>query len=109
MVELLELKGHKAPILSLAHSSQTISKALNDKKGLRKRKAVKTAICHLLSGDEEGQTRIWDLRYNSYRASHCIIAPSEAGAKEVTAVGFHPMLDTDFPSQFTQGSYPFTM
>lgn len=109
MVQLIELKGHKASVLSLAHSSQTIWKVLNDKKGFRRSKVVKTAICHLISGDEAGTTRVWDLRYSSHRASHCILAPSEAGSKEVTAVSFHPLFDTDFPSQVTEGACPFTM
>ncbi len=109
MVQLLELQGHRAPVLSLAHSSQAIVKVANDKKGLRRRKVVKSAICHLLSGDEAGTTRIWDLRCNTYRASHCVLAPNDAGAKEVTAVGFHPGFDTVFPDVLAEGSCPFTM
>lgn len=109
MVQLLELKGHKASVLSLAHSSESIGRVFSDKKSFRKSKVVKTAICHLLSGDEAGTTRIWDLRYNSHRASHCILAPSEAEVKDVTAVGFHPLFDTDFPNEVKEGSSPFTM
>ena len=120
MVQALTLKGHKSSVLSLAHSSETIS-SLNsqtNKKKKKKQSRPHSTICHLLSGDENGTTRVWDLRYNSKRASHCIVAPNDGDEREVTAVGFHPFLDVDIPVDASadtgtpdskEGSCPFTV
>ncbi len=100
MVQLLELKGHRSSVLSLAHSSKTISFLNNNTRGKSKKKqhgqsVQHNSLCHLLSGDESGQTRIWDLRCNPHRASNCIVAPNDGSGREVTAVGFHPIFDVD--------------
>mmetsp|Transcript_3293 Transcript_3293/g.3829 ORF Transcript_3293/g.3829 Transcript_3293/m.3829 type:complete len:454 (-) Transcript_3293:2-1363(-) len=96
MVHQLKLRGHKSQVLSLAHSSTTISNhQLNQKKKNISSQRHDKPLCHLISGDSSGTTRVWDLRCHSYRASHCILAPNNvvSGVKEVTAVGFHPLFD----------------
>ena len=119
MVQILQLKGHKSSVLSLAHSSDLVSSFYSNPKNRKKKqrgKNLNTTLCHLLSGDETGTTRIWDLRYNSHRASHCILAPNDGDSREVTSVSFHPLFDLDntcdgisgSPSS-EEGSCPFTV
>jgi WD40 repeat protein len=63
------LKGHKASVLCLAHSSDVhMSHHPNNT-------AVTVAAC-LLSGSEDETARLWDLRV-PLRASLCIKAPGE--------------------------------
>ena len=91
MVHQILLKGHQAPVLSLAHSST--SHATNQKRPKKPGSGGNNKPCCLLSGSEDGTTRLWDLRSSS-RAALCILAPSECAVKDVTAVGFHPIMDS---------------
>lgn len=115
MVQPSKLKGHKSPVLALAHSSDIVSSVIyqrTKKKAKTKQPGQSTSsslfLCHLLSGDETGSTRLWDLRCNTKRASHCIIAPNNGDERDVTAVGFHPLADIDNINSETE-SCPFTM
>ena len=98
MVEQFKLSGHKGPVTCLEHSSQA--------KSVNKNKVKQTneiAPSCLLSGSEDGTTRLWDFRCGN-RAALCIISP---GNEEVTAVGFHPIIDD--VSNLALGRYPFTV
>ncbi len=113
MVQASKLKGHKSPVLSLAHSSDIVSSVIyqrTKKKAKTKQQGQGSSLflCHLLSGDENGTTRLWDLRCNTKRASHCLIAPNNGDERDVTAVGFHPLADIGNINSETE-SCPFTM
>jgi len=107
MVQTLKLKGHKTSVLSLAHSSATRSFANQESKN-KQHEDQNNSLCHLLSGDESGNTRVWDLRCDSKRSSHCIIAPYDGNERDVTAVGFHPFYTTDTTGSIEQRC-PFTV
>lgn len=91
----LQLKGHKAPVLSLCHSSSIVYPSIPHTKKSQPNASTTPAPSCLLSGSEDGTARLWDLRCsNSFRASLCILAPlQQDGGNDVTAVGFHPMVD----------------
>ncbi len=100
MVTKLQLSGHKGPVTCLDHSSK---RPTTNKAKINTGSSV--SPCCLLSGSEDGTTRLWDLR-SSTRASVCIIH-----GQEVTSVGFHPIFDdgNDQLNQLSKGQYPFTM
>ena len=128
MVHQLQLKGHQAPVLCLAHSGT--SHATNSKRPKKHGNANSNANtnnvnanhqqsfhhqppCCLLSGSQDGTTRLWDLRSSS-RAALCILAPSTCAVKDVTAVGFRPIMGNRFKEEgrdLTLGScsHDFTM
>ena len=132
MVHQLQLKGHQAPVLCLAHSGT--SHATNSKRPKKHGNASSNANtnnvnanqpshqqsshnnqppCCLLSGSQDGTTRLWDLRSSS-RAALCILAPSTCAVKDVTAVGFRPIMGNRFKEEgrdLTLGScsHDFTM
>jgi len=96
------LKGHKAPVLSLAHSNESRKK----KRG-HPNNANKTIPCCLLSGSSDGTARLWDLRLSS-RAALCITTPQSFS--EVTAVSFHPNSGCGKENIKGQNKlYPFTV
>jgi hypothetical protein len=114
MIHTTTLKGHKSPVISLAHSSESFSRQRYQNISKKKKKQQNEGLhvtCHLLSGDESGTTRVWDLRQDSKRASHCIL---NNDGEEVTAVGFHPLFDNpsnvdNHLGQTNEVSCPFTM
>jgi len=78
------LRGHCAPVLCLAHSSErpvvtSPGRPLPDRPDL------------LLSGSADGTARLWDSRAG--RAALCVAVPSngDGSAAEVAAVAFHPL------------------
>lgn len=113
MVQKYELKGHKAPVTCLAHSSiapiKNGPKGGNGAHGKTTINASTPAPCCLLSGSEDGSIRLWDLRSNPSRASLCILSPHR---QEVTSVAFHPIF-TDIVEPSDTGIstyyYPFTI
>jgi len=102
-IQQIQLKGHKGPVTSLAHTSDLRKIKRNDD-------TAQQRSC-LLSGSEDGTARLWDLK-SSYRASLCIVAPtpsdSSDNGKEVTAVSFCPILGRRREgSEESDPSYPF--
>lgn len=67
-IQQVQLKGHKASVLCLAHSSEIHAPSQNQV----------TAAC-LLSGSEDATARLWDLR-TPLRASLCIKALGEVNS-----------------------------
>lgn len=107
-----QLKGHKGPVLCIAHNSTSYAthqtKSHSKKKNGRgdtgnvvaNNSARSPAHSLLLSGSEDGTARLWDLRCGN-RAAVCIVAPSGTSAQmngsgpEVTSVAFHPSVTPD--------------
>mmetsp|Transcript_11127 Transcript_11127/g.16880 ORF Transcript_11127/g.16880 Transcript_11127/m.16880 type:complete len:436 (-) Transcript_11127:83-1390(-) len=103
MVHKLKLSGHKGAVTCLSHSNSSFHGAQRKK---RKSTQNKHPSC-LLSGSEDGTSRLWDLRSGT-RASLCILSPNR---EEVTSVGFHPN-SRDFNASLDlmgHGQYPFTV
>lgn len=110
-----QLKGHKGPVLCIAHNSTSYpthrTKSHSKKKDgqgdtgnttvVANSSARSSAHSLLLSGSEDGTARLWDLRCGN-RAAVCIVAPSgvnsflgtsaqmDGSTPEVTSVAFHP-------------------
>jgi len=112
MVHKYELKGHKASVTCLAHSSivpqKNGLKAGNSAHGKTTVNSTLPAPCCLLSGSEDGSIRLWDLRSNPSQASLCVLSPKR---QEVTSVAFHPIF-TDVIEPSNAGistHYPFTI
>jgi len=91
-IHQIQLKGHKASVLSLDHSSS--------KQGTSH---TNTPICHLLSGDEAGTARLWDFR-TGVRAALCMMVPDD-GPQEVNSVAFSP---PPSKSDVSTGNNPFS-
>lgn len=118
MVQKYELKGHKAPVTCLAHSSSVPQhkKSLKTGNSAHDKKSSTNpstpSPCCLLSGSEDGSIRLWDLRSNPSRASLCIVSPKR---QEVTSVAFHPIMYNDLIEPSNVGGskddyrYPFTI
>lgn len=106
----VNLKGHRAPVISLAHTSEN-RKTKRNRPNDNDDKTQQRCSC-LLSGSEDGTARLWDLRSSS-RAALCIVAPfssdSSVDGREVTAVSFHPILGSGGESSDEGSTYPFTV
>jgi len=109
-IKQINLKGHKGPVISLAHTSE-IRKIKKNRQNNSDDETQQRSCC-LLSGSEDGTARLWDLKSSS-RASLCIVAPSSSDSltdgREVTAVSFHPILGSGGGSDEGNPSYPFTV
>lgn len=93
------LKGHRKPVLCLAHSSERLAYYPNNSVNGNDDGTSPTSSSDdrqspnlLLSGSEDGTARLWDLR--TRRTGLCMVMPRGAGGDdgdcEVTSVAFHP-------------------
>lgn len=67
-IQQVQLKGHKASVLCLAHSSEIHAPIQHQ-----------WTVAYLLSGSEDATARLWDLR-TPLRASLCIQAQGEVAS-----------------------------
>ncbi|KAL7534535.1 hypothetical protein ACHAXR_006278, partial [Thalassiosira sp. AJA248-18] len=81
-IQKRSLKGHRKPVLCLAHSSERLA-------------YYPDSVHHsslLLSGSEDGTARLWDLRMR--KTALCMMVPraENEDCNDVTSVAFHPSI-----------------
>ena len=81
------LKGHRKPVLCLAHSSERLT--------YRNAPYQHHHPSLLLSGSEDGTARLWDLR--SRKSVLCMVMPPNEEGNDVTSVAFHPSVAAEVP------------